>query len=124
MCSSLICVRPCLAHEWHAGAHVSAHAVAPAPHGPWRLVPDPPYTRSIEWADGSTTDVYTRERPQLIFAAAAAADPAQDDRRAARRRVPVALSNGVTPGNATMPGALHGYTGDYSYTHVQRLRAT
>ena len=38
------------------------------------------------------------------------------------KRTPVALTNGVTPGNSTVPGRAHGYTGDWSYTHVQRVR--
>jgi hypothetical protein len=78
------------------------------------VVPFPPYDRNIEWSDGTTTSVYTRERPQLIFSGSAKVGGLDT-------RVPVALSNGVTPGNATMPGARNGYTGDYSYTHVQRV---
>lgn len=78
------------------------------------MVPFPPYDRDIEWSDGTITSVYTRERPQLIFSSSAHAGEPD-------KRVPVALSNGVTPGTAAMPGALHGYTGDYSYTHVQRI---
>jgi hypothetical protein len=104
--------------------HVAAHAVAPSPHGPWTVVPYPPYDRTIKWSDGSTTEVFTRERPQLIFSgdqwnpATMAASGA-----AAGVRIPVALTNGVTPGNATMPGRVstNGFTGDWSYTHVQLI---
>lgn len=105
--------------------HVAAHAVAPSPHGPWTVVPYPPYTRTIEWSDGSTTDVYTRERPQLIFADEVAGEQGHSV-NGTRKRIPVALTNGVTPGNATTPGrvATHGFTGDYSYTHVQRIDLT
>ena len=52
-----------------------------------------------------------RRRPQLIFEVGADG-----------KRTPVALTNGVTPGNSTVPGRAHGYTGDWSYTHVQRVR--
>lgn len=74
----------------------------------------PPYNRTIEWSDGSTTEVFTRERPQLIFSGD------QWSRRGSTR-IPVALTNGVTPGNATMPGRTSGFTGDWSYTHVQLI---
>ena len=91
--------------------HVAAHAVAESPRGPWTVVPYPPYNRTIEWVDGETTDVETRERPQLIFSGGWGHG----------KRVPVALTNGVTPGNATMPGKAAGFTGDQSYTLFQRI---
>ena len=92
--------------------HVAAHAVAEDPRGPWTVLPYPPYNRTIQWVGGETTDVETRERPQLIFSGGWGHG----------KRVPVALTNGVTPGNATMPGNdTAGFTGDWSYTHVQRI---
>lgn len=84
-------------------AHVSAHAVATNPRGPWRVVPDPPYSRAIMWDAHPPTWLETRERPQVIF----------------DRGVPVALSNGAMPGNNSSPWFPHGFTGDWSYTHVQ-----
>lgn len=95
--------------------HVAAHAVAPDPRGPWTVVPYPPYNRTIKWSDGSVTNVYTRERPQLIFS------------EVDGKRLPVALTNGVTAGNASMPGhgsddpPTAGFTGDWSFTHVQLI---
>ena len=88
-------------------AHVSAHAVARSPWQPagWKVLDAPPYTRNIEWAGGRTTTVRTRERPQLIF------DGGQ----------PVALSNGVQPGDYSSPWTPEGWTGDWSYTHVQMI---
>ena len=63
------------------------------------------------WDDGAECRVCVRRRPQLIFEVGADG-----------KRTPVALTNGVTPGNSTIPGRAHGYTGDWSYTHVQRVR--
>lgn len=116
--------------------HVAAHAVALDPRGPWTVVPYPPYNRTISWSDGSSTEVFTRERPQLIFSGdqwdteeSASATGSQGRRESSkgwhttRKRIPVALTNGVTPGNASMPGRAStvGFTGDWSYTHVQRI---
>ena len=47
--------------------HVSAHAFATSPQGPWIVSDTPPYNRTIEWSDGETSTVATRERPQVIF---------------------------------------------------------
>jgi hypothetical protein len=33
----------------------------------WRASPTPPYTNEVQWADGSTSTVATRERPKLIL---------------------------------------------------------
>jgi len=89
-------------------AHVSAHAVAHSPwHAAagWKVLDVPPYTRSIAWAGGqANTTVRTRERPQVIF----------------DKGLPVALSNGVQPGQYSSPWT-SGWTGDWSYTHVQKI---
>ena len=85
--------------------HVSAHAFADDPRGNWTVSAIPPYTRQITWEDGTVTEVETRERPQVIFIGG----------------VPSLLTNGVKPGNATSPATPAGYTGDWSYTHVQRI---
>jgi len=96
----------------HTGAHghwlhVAAHAFS-RDGRTWTTSDVPPYTRTIEWEGGFESEVFTRERPQLYV----------DD-----TGVPVALANGVQPGNASMPFT-HGYTGDWSYTHVQAVRRT
>jgi len=90
-------------HQW---AHVSAHAVASSPLGPWRVTHTPPYDRTIQWDAHPSTHIETRERPQIIFN---------------EKGDPVALSNGVQPGNHSSPWYPQGYTGDWSYTHVQLL---
>ena len=41
--------------------HVSAHAIAASPFGPWQVVDAPPYTRTITWEGGEEMEVYTRE---------------------------------------------------------------
>jgi len=87
-------------------AHVSAHAVAASFAGPWHVAAVPPYTRDIQWASSPPTQVQTRERPQILF------DSEMN---------PVALSNGVMPGNRSSPWHPGGYTGDWTYTHVQLL---
>ena len=112
--------------RWHIFAHrlvsnisreVCAHAVAANPFGPWKVATTPAYTTTIEWqntdaavAAGGNKSVYTttqgRERPHIIFD--------RDGR-------PVALSTGVTPGRNPTPVTPNGYTGDFSYTHVQLL---
>ena len=85
--------------------HVSAHAYATNPQGPWTVSSVPPYSRNIKWADNTETTVETRERPQVIFFDG----------------IPSLLVNGVKPGNATSPATPNGYTGDWSYTHVQKI---
>ena len=89
-----------------AGDAVASHAVATSPRGPWRLAPVPPYGRDIKWNDGTTTHVQKRERPQIIV-----------DRNGAL----AALSNGVRPGSAATPLGPLGFTGDWTYTHVQLI---
>jgi hypothetical protein len=73
----------------------------------WTVADVPPYTREIEWEDGTVANVYARERPQLLLDADGA---------------PLVLSNGVEPGNASTPFFRDGYTGDWSYTHIQAVR--
>eukprot|EP01047_Picozoa_sp_COSAG01_P050544 COSAG01_NODE_5121_length_4471_cov_8.084629_7_plen_330_part_00 len=85
------------------GDAVASHAVAPSPHGPWKLASVPPYGRDIRWEDGSTSHVQKRERPQIIID---------------RKFKIVALSNGVRPGNTATPIS-PGLTADWTYTHVQ-----
>lgn len=89
-------------------AHVAAHAVAKRVEGPWRVATRPPYDRTIKWDDGSRSSVRTRERPQIIWNEIGE---------------PVGLTNGVQPGNHSSPalGFPRGFTGDWSYTHVQLL---
>jgi phospholipase C len=67
-----------------------------------------PYNRTISWAGGKLppSHVQTRERPQIILDHAG---------------LPVALSNGVQFGNHSSPWHPAGFTGDWSYTHVQEL---
>jgi len=86
--------------------HVSAHAFATQPEGPWIVSATPPYNRTIEWVSGETSTVTTRERPQVIFFDG----------------VPSLLVNGVRPGNYSSPFTPNGYSGDWSYTHVQAIR--
>ena len=105
--------------RWHILAHrlvsniskeVCAHAVAASPFGPWKVATTPAYTKTIEWADDGTTGSTHltvsegRERPHMIID---------------RTGRPVALSNGVTPGNGATPVTPGGHTGDFTYTHVQ-----
>ena len=59
---------PSIAHTDFSGAaeegtwrHVSAHAIAASPFGPWQVVDAPPYTRTITWEGGEEMEVYTRE---------------------------------------------------------------
>ena len=90
-------------------SHVAAHAFS-RDGVVWEVAPVPPYTRAIEWETGTTTVVFTRERPQVYMDATG---------------WPAALVNGVEPGNATMPfdeGPCAGFSGDWSYTHVQGVR--
>eukprot|EP00756_Hemistasia_phaeocysticola_P057004 Hpha_TRINITY_DN33645_c0_g1::TRINITY_DN33645_c0_g1_i1::g.43335::m.43335 len=89
-----------------SGDAVASHAVAPSPHGPWRIAPVPPYSRNITWDDSSKTHMQKRERPQIIVD---------------RHGTMVALSNGVRPGNAATPMTPQGSTGDWTYTHVQLI---
>ncbi len=84
---------------------VSAHAVAQDPDGPWRVAEVEPYSRDIEWDQGDVTHVQKRERPQIVWN---------------RDGEPVALANGVQPGKTKTPFSA-GFTGDWSYTHVQLL---
>ena len=106
--------------RWHILAHrlvsnisreVCAHAVAASPFGPWKVATTPAYTRTIEWENteaGGKKTVFTthqgRERPHVIFD---------------RNGHPVALSTGVTTGRDVTPVTPNGYTGDFSFTHVQ-----
>ena len=108
--------------RWHIFAHrlvsdinppssVCAHAVASSPYGPWKVAATGAYNTTIEWASAggedsspTVTQVQGRERPHIIFS---------------RAGHPVALSTGVTPGPHATPVTPHGYTGDFSYTHVQ-----
>lgn len=110
--------------RWHVFAHrlksdinnasnVCAHAVASSPYGPWKTATTAAYDTTIEWvAEGegksatTVTQVQGRERPHVIFS---------------RAGKPVALSTGVTPGPRPTPVTPGGYTGDFSYTHVQLL---
>lgn len=92
-------------NDSHPLADVSAHAVAPTWKGPWLITPTQPYSRHIEWTGGGAAWVQKRERPHLIWT------------RAGR---PVALANGVMPGDNATPVS-PGRTGDWSYTHVQLL---
>ena len=85
--------------------HVSAHAFALDPRGPWTVSSKPPYTTAIEWESGKATTVRTRERPQVIF---------MDGK-------PRLLVNGVMPDVNSTPASPHGFTGDYSYTHIQEI---
>ena len=85
--------------------HVSAHAFAASPSGPWTVAASPPYTRAIEWETGEVATVRTRERPQVIFL---------DGK-------PSLLVNGVSPDVNSTPASPSGFTGDYSYTHIQAI---
>jgi len=89
--------------EWHG---VSAHAFAHDPQGPWTVSDTIPYNETIEWSSGDKTIVEKRERPQVIFL----------------NGVPSLLVNGVAPGKNPSPFSPNGYTGDWSYTHVQAIR--
>ena len=89
-----------------AGDAVASHAVAPSPYGPWKLATVPPYGRDITWDDGSKSHAQKRERPQIIVA---------------ENGTMVALSNGVRPGRAATPITPQGFTGDWTYTHVQLI---
>jgi len=89
--------------------HVAAHAFS-RDGAAWEVAPVPPYTRDILWETGATTAVFARERPQVYLDAAG---------------WPAALVNGVEPGNATMPfdeGPRAGFSGDWSYTHIQGVQ--
>jgi len=86
--------------------HVSAHAFS-RDGRTWTVADVPPYTREIEWEDGTVATVFSRERPQLLLDADGA---------------PLVLANGVWPGNSSTPFVKEGYTGDWSYTHVQAVR--
>ena len=56
----------------------------------WHSSPDQVYAGAVTWANGSVTQLSSRQRPQLVFSAAdGAADP-----------VPIALLNGVSDGSA------------------------
>merc|ERR1712150_290270 len=95
-----------LAHatgDWHG---VSAHAFAYDPEGPWIVSDTIPYSKTIEWSSGDVTQVEKRERPQVIFL----------------NGVPSLLVNGIAPGENPFPFSPNGYTGDWSYTHVQAIR--
>jgi len=96
---------------WHILAHShsgsgTVHAFATQPDGPWTISSTPPMSENIEWTDGTVTKVKKRERPQVIFIDG----------------VPSLLVNGVEPGNVPTPFTPYGYTGDWSYTHVQAIR--
>lgn len=111
--------------RWHVFAHrlvsdinnssnVCAHAVASSPYGPWKVATTAAYNTTIEWvaAEGNSASSTVwirnqgRERPHVIFS---------------RAGMPVALSTGVTPGRGPTPVTPNGFTGDFSYTHVQLL---
>ena len=66
----------------------------------------PPYSRDITWEDGSKTHAQKLERPQIIVD---------------QSGTMVALSNGVRPGNAATPFSPQGFTGDWTYTHIQLI---
>jgi hypothetical protein len=93
-----------IAHSHDAAGAV--HAFATQPEGPWTISETPPYTEEIEWADGTHINVQKRERPQIIFIGG----------------VPALLVNGVEPRSVPTPWTPDGYTGDWSYTHVQAIR--
>ena len=87
--------------NWHG---VSAHAFAYEPRGPWIVADTVPYDKTIHWSDGETTTPQKRERPQVIFL----------------NGVPSLLVNGVEPKHKS-PFSPNGYTGDWTYTHVQAI---
>ena len=94
----------------------AAHALSASFEGPWKIATLQPYSRDIVWsAPGPgggrvTAHVQKRERPQIVFDS---------------KLVPIALSNGVMPGEHPTPVSPGGHTGDWSYTHVQLFdRAT
>jgi hypothetical protein len=99
-----------LAHTGYAAGnqpnwtHVSAHAYS-RDAVTWHVAPVPPYTRDIFWETWETTSVFTRERPQIFFVGGE----------------PAVLINGVEPGNMSMPFTPGGYTGDWTYTHMQAI---
>lgn len=104
---------------WHVIGHrtsndgpgaenIASHAVAKSLEGPWKLAMVEPFDRDLVWqlANGTvvTTHVQKRERPQIIVDRAGQI---------------VALSSGVRTGKWITPVSPGGYTGDWTFTHVQ-----